>query len=70
MHTALVGAGLHVIEQIRFQPELAKRGTPPRQAQDIVMGDDFDTRLANVQAGTREARLVDQFILAEKSKAI
>jgi hypothetical protein len=45
-------------------------GTPSRQAQDIVMGDDFETRLANVQAGTREARLVDQFILAEKLKAI
>jgi SAM-dependent methyltransferase len=69
MRAALVGAGLHVIEQIRFQPDLAKRGSPPRQAQDIVMGDDFEIRLENIRTGTREDRLVDQFILAEKLRS-
>jgi SAM-dependent methyltransferase len=66
MRAALEGAGLRIIEQINFTPELAKRGDPPRQANEIVIGDDFALRVGNVMAGMREGRLLDQFILAEK----
>jgi hypothetical protein len=41
-------------------------GEPPRQKNDVVMGDDFEVRRANVMAGLQEQRLVDQIITAEK----
>jgi ubiquinone/menaquinone biosynthesis C-methylase UbiE len=66
MRTALEQAGLRIVEQINFTPEVAKRGEPPYQANDVVMGDDFEERRANVMAGLRERRLVDQLIVAEK----
>ncbi len=45
---------------------LAQAGAPPPQANEIVMGDDFQARVANAMAGGREGRLVDHFVLAEK----
>jgi len=66
MRAAVEQAGLRVIEQTDFTAEVAKRGEPPRQANDVVMGDDFEVRRANVMAGLREQRLVDQIIVAEK----
>jgi SAM-dependent methyltransferase len=58
--------GLRIVEQINFAAEVAKRGEPPYQANDVVMGDDFEVRRANVMSGLREQRLVDQLIVAEK----
>jgi ubiquinone/menaquinone biosynthesis C-methylase UbiE len=66
MRAAVEQAGLRVIEQIDFAAEVARRGEPPRQANDVVMGDDFEERRANVMAGLREKNLVDQIIVAEK----
>ena len=66
MRAAVEQAGSRVIEQTDFTAEVAKRGEPPRQANDVVMGDDFEVRRANVMAGLREQRLVDQIIVAEK----
>ena len=66
MRAAVEQAGLRVIEQADFAAEVAKRGEPPRQANNVVMGDDFEERRANVMAGLREQRLVDQMIIAEK----
>jgi hypothetical protein len=60
-------AGLRIVEQINFAAEVAKRGDPPHQANDVVMGDDFELRRANVMSGLREQRLVDQLIIAEKA---
>jgi hypothetical protein len=52
--------------EINFAAEVAKRGDPPHQANDVVMGDDFELRRANVMSGLREQRLVVQLIIAEK----
>jgi ubiquinone/menaquinone biosynthesis C-methylase UbiE len=66
MRTAVEQAGLRIVEQIDFDAEVAKRGQPPRQSNDVVMGDDFEQRRANVMTGLQEHRLVDQLIVAEK----
>jgi ubiquinone/menaquinone biosynthesis C-methylase UbiE len=66
MRAAVEQAGLRIVEQIGFTVEVAKRGEPPYQANDVVMGDDFEERRANVMTGLREQRLVDQLIIAEK----
>jgi ubiquinone/menaquinone biosynthesis C-methylase UbiE len=66
MRAAVEQAGLRIVEQINFAAEVAKRGEPPPQANDVVMGDDFEQRRANVMTGLRELRLVDQLIVAEK----
>lgn len=67
MRAALEGAGLRIVEQTNFSAALAARGAPPRQANNVVMGDDFAVRLDNVMTGLQERRLVDQFIIAEKA---
>jgi ubiquinone/menaquinone biosynthesis C-methylase UbiE len=67
MRAAVEQAGLRIVEQINFAAEVAKRGDPPYQANDVVMGDDFELRRANVMTGLREQRLVDQLIVAEKA---
>src|SRR5262249_48830443 len=56
MRAAVEQAGSRVIEQTDFTAEVAKRGEPPRQANDVVMGDDFEVRRANVMAGLRDRR--------------
>ena len=66
MRAAVEQAGLQIVEQINFTAEVAKRGDPPHQANDVVMGDDFELRRANVMSGLREQRLVDQLIVAKK----
>jgi ubiquinone/menaquinone biosynthesis C-methylase UbiE len=66
MRAAVEQAGLRIVEQINFAVEVAKRGKPPPQANDVVMGNDFEQRRANVMTGLRERCLVDQLILAEK----
>jgi ubiquinone/menaquinone biosynthesis C-methylase UbiE len=66
MRAAVEQAGLQIVEQINFAAEVAKRGDPPHQANDVVMGDDFELRRANVMSGLREQRLVDQLIVAKK----
>jgi SAM-dependent methyltransferase len=66
MQAAIESAGLKLVERREFGPDLARRGPPPRQANAIVMGDDFKVRLDNAMAGLRERRLVDAFILASK----
>jgi ubiquinone/menaquinone biosynthesis C-methylase UbiE len=67
MRAAVEQAGLRILEQIDFTAAVAKRGEPPPQANDVVMGDDFEQRRANVMTGLQEQRLVDQLIVAEKS---
>jgi hypothetical protein len=66
MRAAVEQAGLQIVEQINFAAEVAKRGDPPHQANDVVMGDDFELCRANVMFGLREQRLVDQLIVAKK----
>jgi ubiquinone/menaquinone biosynthesis C-methylase UbiE len=66
MCAAVEQAGLRIVEQINFAAEVVKRGEPPHQANDVVMGDDFEQRRANVMTGLQEQRLVDQLIIAEK----
>lgn len=66
MRAAVEQAGLRIVEQINFATEVEKRGDPPHQANDVVMGDDFELRRANVMSGLREQRLVDQLIVAKK----
>jgi len=56
MRTAVEHAGLRIVEQIDFDAEVAKRGQPPRQANDVVMGDDFEQRRSNVMTGLQEPR--------------
>jgi ubiquinone/menaquinone biosynthesis C-methylase UbiE len=63
MRAVVEQAGLRIVEHIDFAAEVAKRGEPPRQANEVVMGDDFEQRRANVMAGLREQRLVDQLIV-------
>ena len=67
MRAPVEQAGLRIVEQINFAAEVAKRGDPPYQENDVVMGDDFELRRANVMTGLREQRLVDQLIVAEKA---
>jgi hypothetical protein len=66
MRTAVERAGLRIVEQIDFDAEVVKRGQPPRQANEVMMGDNFEQRRANVMAALQEHRLVDQLIVAEK----
>ena len=67
MRAALVAAELRIEQQLDFGAELEKLGPPPRQANDVVMGDDFATRAQNAMAALKEVHLIHQFILAEKS---
>ena len=66
MRAVLSAAGLRINQQHDFGAELEKLGPPPRQANDVVMGDDFATRAQNSMAALKEGRLIHQFILAEK----
>jgi hypothetical protein len=66
LRAAVEQAGLRIFEQVNFAAAIVKRGDPPYQANDVVMGDDFELRRANVMSGLREQRLVDQLIIAEK----
>src|ERR1700730_1454758 len=52
MRAAVEQAGLRTVAQINFAAEVVKRGDPPYQANDVVMGDDFELRRAN-PAGLR-----------------
>jgi ubiquinone/menaquinone biosynthesis C-methylase UbiE len=67
MRTASAAAGLRVEQQLDFAAVLEKLGPPPRQAIDVVMGDDFATRAQNAMAALKDGRLIHQFILAEKA---
>jgi hypothetical protein len=58
MCAAVEQAGLRIVEHINFSAEVVKRGEPPHQANDVVMGDDFEQRRANVMTGLQEQRLV------------
>jgi ubiquinone/menaquinone biosynthesis C-methylase UbiE len=66
MRAALAAAGLRIEQQLDFGAELEKLGPPPRQANDVVMGDDFATRAQNAMAALKGGRLIHQFILAER----
>jgi hypothetical protein len=48
MRAVVEQAGFRVIEQTDFTADVAKRRGPPRQANDVVMGDDLEVHRANI----------------------
>lgn len=76
MKAVLESGGLQVVQQIdlnelnlAFMREMkarAERGDPPLQANHIVMGDEFPSRLQNAAKCAVEGRTVEQLIIAEK----
>jgi ubiquinone/menaquinone biosynthesis C-methylase UbiE len=76
MRAALEAGGLRVLEELdlteaskaaaKAASERNRRGEPPLQRNDVVMGDDFQERARNSSRGVMEGALLDILFIAQK----
>jgi SAM-dependent methyltransferase len=76
MRAALEAGGLRVLEELdlteaskaaaKAASERNRRGEPPAQRNDVVMGDDFLERTRNSSRGVMEGALLDVLFIAQK----